>query len=51
MKIIEDIVFPVYIRKDVLESIKSFCTKSEAEIFGYLVGSILTWKSKDYIII
>ena len=51
MKFDENFVFPVYIHKDVMETIKELCNKSESEIFGYLVGSILIWKGIVYIII
>lgn len=51
MKFNEKIVFPIYICQDVLKSIKELCRRSESEIFGYLVGSILIWKGNVYIII
>ena len=51
MKIKEDFVFPVYIYQGIMENIKELCSKSESEIFGYLVGSILKWKDFIYIII
>jgi len=51
MSIEEDFVFPVYIYNDVLNQIKNFSNSSEKEIFGYLVGNILKWNNKNYIII
>lgn len=51
MKINEDFVFPVYIEKDVLNSIQNLCKKSKFEIFGYLIGNILKWNEKIYIVI
>ncbi|MFW9818686.1 MAG: Mov34/MPN/PAD-1 family protein [Candidatus Thorarchaeota archaeon] len=51
MKLQEDFVFPIYIYEDTIEEIKSFCKNSEEEIFGYLIGSILKWKERMYIVI
>lgn len=51
MKFKENFVFPVYIHQGVLEDIKELCKKSDSEIFGYLVGSILIWKGIVYVII
>ena len=51
MKINEDFVFPIYIEKDVLNSIQNLCKKSKFEIFGYLIGNILKWNEKIYIVI
>ncbi|MFX0030715.1 MAG: hypothetical protein ACFE8B_15995 [Candidatus Hermodarchaeota archaeon] len=51
MKVKEDFVFPVYINQPVMETIKDLCGKSESEIFGYLVGSILIWKGIIYVVI
>jgi proteasome lid subunit RPN8/RPN11 len=47
----KDFVFPVYIYKHVLEEIKDLCKNSENEIFGYLIGLILTWAHKKYVIV
>jgi len=47
----KDIIFPVYIYQDVIENIKNLCSKSESEIFGYLIGSIFIWKQIIYLII
>ncbi|UCD01403.1 MAG: Mov34/MPN/PAD-1 family protein [Promethearchaeota archaeon] len=51
MSIEEDFVFPVYIYDEVLDRIKYFSNNSEKEIFGYLIGNILKWNDKNYIII
>lgn len=51
MKFKENFIFPVYIHQGVIESIKELCKRSESEIFGYLVGSILIWKCIIYVII
>ena len=51
MSIGEDFVFPVYIYEEVLEQIKDLSNNSEKEIFGYLIGDILKWKEKIYIVI
>ena len=44
-------MFPVYIYKHVLEKIKDLSKNSENEIFGYLIGLILTWAHKKYVIV
>ena len=52
MKAIDkDFVFPVYIYKDVLDEIKELSSNSENEIFGYLIGLILNWSHKSYVIV
>lgn len=51
MMIDEDFIFPVYIYEEILEQIKNLSKDSEKEIFGYLIGKILKWKDKIYIII
>jgi proteasome lid subunit RPN8/RPN11 len=51
VKIKEDFVFPIYIRQNIMQNIKELCSKSESEIFGYLVGSILSWNGNIYIVI
>ena len=51
MTIDEDFIFPVYIQEEILEQIKKLSKDSEKEIFGYLIGKILKWKDKIYIII
>ena len=47
----KDFIFPVYIHEDILNQIKKLCRNSDKEIFGYLIGVILKWKNKKYIII
>jgi proteasome lid subunit RPN8/RPN11 len=47
----KDFVFPVYIYEDILNQIKELCKNSDNEIFGYLIGLILKWENKKYIII
>lgn len=42
-------MFPVYIYKDVLDEIKELSQNSENEIFGYLVGLILSKAHKKYV--
>jgi proteasome lid subunit RPN8/RPN11 len=51
MLINRDFIFPVYIYENVLEVVKQICNKSNLEVFGYLVGNILEWKNKKYVII
>jgi proteasome lid subunit RPN8/RPN11 len=51
MMIDEDFIFPVYIYEEILDQIKELSKYSEKEIFGYLIGKILKWKEKIYIII
>jgi proteasome lid subunit RPN8/RPN11 len=51
MIIQEDTIFPIYIYEDTIEEIKLLCKNSEEEIFGYLIGNILKWNEKIYIII
>jgi len=46
-----DFIFPVYIYDSVLDVVKQVCNKSKLELFGYLVGNVLQWKGKKYIII
>lgn len=46
-----DYVFPVYIREHVLNQVKDLSANNSREIFGYLIGSILKWNNKKYIII
>ncbi|MFX1490278.1 MAG: Mov34/MPN/PAD-1 family protein [Promethearchaeota archaeon] len=47
----KDFIFPVYIYEEVLDHIKNLSNNTDKEIFGYLIGKILKWKSKIYIII
>ncbi|MFW9827960.1 MAG: hypothetical protein ACFFEY_10225 [Candidatus Thorarchaeota archaeon] len=47
----KDFVFPVYIHEDILNLVKELSKKTDKEIFGYLIGLILKWKDKKYIII
>ena len=47
----KDFVFPVYIHEDILNQVKDLCKNSDKEIFGYLIGLILKWENKRYIII
>lgn len=47
----EDFIFPVYIYRETLQKIISLTRSFENEIFGYLIGSILKWNEKIYIII
>lgn len=47
----KDFVFPVYIHEDILNQVKDLSKKVDNEIFGYLIGLILKWKDKKYIII
>ncbi|MFX1502433.1 MAG: Mov34/MPN/PAD-1 family protein [Promethearchaeota archaeon] len=49
MPIEENFIFPVYIKKDVLNRIKLYCKNFHNEIFGYLIGNILKWKEKLYV--
>jgi proteasome lid subunit RPN8/RPN11 len=46
-----DFIFPVYIYENVLEVVKQICNKSNLEQFGYLVGKVLEWKEKKYVVI
>lgn len=47
----KDFVFPVYIYKQILDEIEGLSKRSENEIFGYLIGLILTWAHKKYVIV
>ncbi|MFW9866805.1 MAG: Mov34/MPN/PAD-1 family protein [Candidatus Thorarchaeota archaeon] len=47
----KDFIFPVYIYEEVLDHIKNLSNNTDKEIFGYLIGKILKWKAKIYIII
>ncbi|MFX0083632.1 MAG: Mov34/MPN/PAD-1 family protein [Candidatus Hodarchaeota archaeon] len=47
----KDFVFPVYIHEDILNQVKTLCRNIDREIFGYLIGLILKWENKKYIII
>jgi proteasome lid subunit RPN8/RPN11 len=51
MLIDSDFTFPVYIYENVLKVVKEICSKSNLELFGYLVGNVFEWKEKKYIII
>jgi len=51
MLIDRDFIFPVYIYENVLKVVKEICGKSNLELFGYLVGNVLEWKKKKYVII
>ncbi|MBY8988801.1 MAG: Mov34/MPN/PAD-1 family protein [Candidatus Lokiarchaeota archaeon] len=51
MLIDRDFIFPVYIYENVLKVVKEICGKSNLELFGYLVGNVLEWKNKKYIIV
>jgi len=51
MLIDRDFIFPVYIYENVLKVVKEICGKSSLELFGYLVGNVLEWKNKKYVII
>ena len=51
MEVNEDFVFPVYIYKDTLQKINLLTKNFENEIFGYLIGNILEWNEKIYVII
>lgn len=51
MLVDRDFIFPVYIYENVLKVIKGICSKSNLELFGYLVGNVLEWKKKKYVII
>ncbi|MFX0145494.1 MAG: hypothetical protein ACFE9C_15625, partial [Candidatus Hodarchaeota archaeon] len=51
MSIEVDYIFPVYIYEKVMEQIRELSSNFEKEIFGYLVGNLLKWKEKTYIII
>lgn len=46
-----EFIFPVYISQEVLQIVKEICSKSNLELFGYLVGNVLKWKNKKYVII
>ena len=47
----DDSIFPVYIHKNVLDEIKELSKNSENEIFGYLIGIILTHTHEKYVIV
>ncbi|MFW9942608.1 MAG: hypothetical protein ACFFFT_16335 [Candidatus Thorarchaeota archaeon] len=47
----KDFVFPVYIHEDILNQVKKLSKSIDKEIFGYLIGLILKWDNKKYIII
>lgn len=47
----DDSIFPVYIYKNVLDEIKELSINSENEIFGYLIGLILTRDQGKYVIV
>ena len=47
----KDFVFPVYIYRDTLQKIHLLAKNFENEIFGYLIGNILEWKSQIYVLI
>jgi proteasome lid subunit RPN8/RPN11 len=49
MPIEENFVFPVYIKRDVLNKIKLLCKNFQNEIFGYLIGNILKWNDQIYV--
>ena len=51
MSINEDFIFPVYIKKNILDEIINVGKTSTKEIFGYLVGDILKWKREIYVVI
>lgn len=51
MKFEEDFIFPVYITKSVIESIRGICERHKKEVMGYLVGELLCWKDQKYITI
>jgi len=51
MLIDRDFIFPVYIYENVLKVVKEICGKSSLELFGYLVGNVLEWMNKKYVII
>jgi proteasome lid subunit RPN8/RPN11 len=46
-----EFIFPVYIYKHVLDEIKELSSKSENEIFGYLIGLIVSWSHKKYVVV
>ncbi len=51
MEIKEDFVFPVYIYRETLQKINILTKNFENEIFGYLIGNILEWNGKIYVLI
>ncbi len=51
MTIDENFVLPVYIDEDIINDIKELCKKTKFEIFGYLIGNVLKWKEKIYVVI
>ena len=47
-----DFAFDVYIKKNVIETIKEHCREGkELEVFGYMVGQRFEWGGNTYIII
>lgn len=44
-------VFPVYVYDYILEKIVKLCKKFPKEVFGYLIGKILKWNDRLYVII
>ena len=47
----ENLVFPVYLEENVLKSIMLLCKRSAIEVFGYLVGEVLSWNNEKYVVI
>jgi len=46
-----EVVFPIYVKKKVIDQITKLCKKSDLEVFGYLVGELHEWNSTKYIVI
>ncbi|MBD3253917.1 MAG: hypothetical protein GF383_02440 [Candidatus Lokiarchaeota archaeon] len=51
MEIKENYVFPIYIKKHIIEKIEKICKKNKLEVFGYLVGERYSWNNQGYIIL
>lgn len=51
MKLSKNFIFPVYIDDITIKKIMVLCKNFENEIFGYLIGNILKWEEKVYIVI
>jgi len=51
MTVDQDFIFPVYIEENTLTQIRKLAASSELEIFGYLIGEILKWRDKLYLVI
>ena len=48
---LKDFIFPVYVYETTIKEIKLLSQNAKSEIFGYLIGNILKWKGKVYVLI